>query len=49
MWSTTEEGTMTEIAEAMMGIDMMGIDMMIAEAMTNIVKLMNRDQMSESC
>ena len=40
---------MTEIAEAMTGIDMMGIDMMIAEAMTNIVKLMNRDQMSESC
>jgi hypothetical protein len=42
MWSTTEEGTMTGIAEAMR------IDMMNAEAMTNIVKSMNRDQMSES-
>lgn len=41
--STTEEGTMTEIAEAMTGIDMT-----TAETLTIIVKAMpNRDPMSE--
>jgi len=42
--STTEEGTMTEIAEAMTSIDMT-----TAETLTIIVKAMtNRDPMSES-
>jgi hypothetical protein len=48
MRNTIEDITMNEIAEAMTRIDMMKVGIMTtAVAMTNIAKLMKRDQTSE--